>query len=59
MENAASERRRQERRSNGIPKDEVEILHAYRKAKSLKYADINIAIQEGIRVKLWLTEKMK
>ncbi len=59
MENSANERRRQERRSNGIPKDEVEILHAYRKAKSLKYADINIAIQEGIRVKLWLTEKMK
>jgi len=54
-----TERRRVERRSTALPKDEHEVLHAYRKAKSLKYADINIAIQEGMRVKLWLTEKMK
>ena len=40
-------------------KDEIELLQIYRKAKSLKYADINVSIQEGARVKLWLTEKMK
>ncbi len=39
--------------------EEREVLEVYRKAKALKYADINIAIQEGIRVKLWLTEKRK
>lgn len=54
-----TERRRAERRSTALPKDEHEVLHVYRKAKALKYADINIAIQEGMRVKLWLTEKMK
>lgn len=42
-----------------ISKDEEELLQIYRRAKSLKYADINIAIQEGNRVKLWLTEKMR
>lgn len=40
-------------------KDEIELLQIYRKAKALKYADINVSIQEGARVKLWLTEKMK
>ena len=40
-------------------KDEIELLQIYRKAKSLKYADINVSIQEGARVKLWLTEKMR
>jgi len=39
--------------------DENEVLDIYRKAKMLKYADISIAIQEGKRVKLWLTEKRK
>jgi len=39
--------------------DESEVLNIYRKAKMLKYADISIAIQEGKRVKLWLTEKRK
>lgn len=53
------ERRRVERRSGVLPKDEHELIQTYRKAKALKYADINIAIQEGNRVKLWLTEKMK
>lgn len=43
---------------NLIP-EEREVLEVYRRAKALKYADINIAIQEGIRVKLWLTEKRK
>lgn len=40
-------------------KDEIELLQIYRKAKALKYADINVSIQEGARVKLWLTEKMR
>ena len=40
-------------------KDELELLQIYRKAKALKYADINVSIQEGARVKLWLTEKMR
>lgn len=53
------ERRKIERRSNSTPKDEKEVLQIYRKAKALKFADIEMAIQEGSRVKLWLTEKMK
>ncbi len=39
--------------------DEKEVLQVYRKAKALRFADIEMAIQEGSRVKLWLTEKMK
>jgi|WetSurMetagenome_2_1015567.scaffolds.fasta_scaffold571640_2 hypothetical protein len=54
-----NERRRAERRATALAKDEHELLQVYRKAKALKYADINIAIQEGMRVKLWLTEKLK
>ena len=42
-----------------IQPDEMEVLETYRRAKALKFADINIAIQEGLRVKLWLTEKKK
>lgn len=42
-----------------LEKDENEVLDAYRRAKKLGYADIVITIQEGARVKLWLTEKMK
>lgn len=53
------ERRKVERRSGVLLKDEHELIQTYRKAKALKYADINIAIQEGNRVKLWLTEKLK
>ena len=39
--------------------DEEEVLRAYRKAKQLGYADVAITIQEGKRVKLWLTEKIR
>jgi hypothetical protein len=39
--------------------DEVEVIEAYRRAKRMAYADIAITIQEGKRVKLWLTEKKK
>ena len=53
------ERRKAERRSSAIPKDEHELLQAYRRAKALKHAELTVAIQEGKRVKLWLTEKMK
>jgi hypothetical protein len=42
-----------------IAEDEKEVLQVYRKAKALRFADIEMAIQEGSRVKLWLTEKMK
>ncbi len=39
--------------------DESEIIEVYRKAKRLGFADILITVQEGNRVKLWLTEKRK
>ncbi len=39
--------------------DESEIIEIYRRAKHLGYADILITVQEGCRVKLWLTEKRK
>ena len=42
-----------------IEQDELEVLEAYRKAKEMKFADLSIAIQEGLRVKLWLTEKKR
>lgn len=37
--------------------DEREIVDAYRKAKRLRHSDISISIQEGQRVKLWITKK--
>lgn len=40
-------------------RDEQELLDIYRKAKMMKFADIDITIQDGVRVRLWLTEKMK
>lgn len=45
--------------STALGKDEAELLKIYRKAKRLGYADISVTIQEGKRVKLWLTEKIK
>ena len=42
-----------------IKEDEEEVLQVYRRAKRMGYADIAITIQEGERVKLWLTEKIK
>jgi hypothetical protein len=39
--------------------DELELLEVYRKAKAMKFADIAVTIQEGKRVKMWLTEKMR
>lgn len=45
--------------AGALGKDETELLKAYRKAKKLGYADIAVTIQEGKRVKLWLTEKIK
>ncbi len=44
---------------NTIGQDEAELLKIYRKAKRIGYADISVTIQEGKRVKLWLTEKIK
>ena len=40
-----------------LAKDEMELLALYRKAKSLLYAEIEIGIAEGSRVRLWMTEK--
>lgn len=42
-----------------LMQDEHEILEVYRKAKRMGYADITISVQEGSRVKLWLTEKLR
>jgi len=42
-----------------LTEDEAEVLESYRRAKELRFADINIGIQDGIRVKLWLTEKRR
>ena len=39
--------------------EEIELLRVYRRAKSMEFADISITIQEGKRVKMWLTEKLK
>jgi hypothetical protein len=39
--------------------DEIDVIQVYRRAKKIKYSEITIAIQEGERVKLWLTEKRK
>ncbi|HEY4499993.1 MAG TPA: hypothetical protein VJH70_02625 [Candidatus Paceibacterota bacterium] len=39
--------------------DEREVVAIYRRAKKMGYADIAITIQGSIRVKIWLTEKMK
>lgn len=40
-------------------KDETELLMAYRKAKRMGFADLAVTVQEGARVKLWITEKMR
>ena len=45
--------------AKNISKDELELLEVYRRAKSMGYADVLITIQEGTRVKLWITEKMR
>jgi len=42
-----------------LPREEKELLSVYRRAKRMGFADINISIQEGRRVKLWLTEKLR
>lgn len=42
-----------------IEKDEQELLEIYRRAKKMGYADLAVTVQEGKRVKLWLTEKFR
>ena len=42
------ERRKADRRSTAIPRDEHELLLAYRRAKALKHAELNVAIQEAL-----------
>ncbi len=42
-----------------IAKDEQELLEIYRRAKKMGYADLAVTVQEGKRVKLWLTEKFR
>lgn len=39
--------------------DEQELIEVYRRAKKLKFADLLLSIHEGVRNKLYLTEKMK
>ena len=39
--------------------DEVELIHMYRRAKKLHHSEITIAVQDGKRIKLWLTEKRR
>jgi len=45
-------------KSGKLLDDEKEVLDVYRKAKQMTFADVSITIQEGKRVKLWLTQKM-
>ncbi len=42
-----------------MTQDEIELLAMYRKAKRARYSDLFVSIQEGVRVKLWITEKMR
>lgn len=42
-----------------LTEDELQLIEAYRRAKEFGHADIHVAVQEGSRVKLWLTEKRK
>ena len=51
--------RTSELKSNDLLDDEREVLNAYRRAKRMIFADLAITIQEGKRVKLWLTEKIR
>lgn len=39
--------------------DEIELIELYRRAKKLRNSEITIAIQDGKRMKLWLTEKRR
>lgn len=45
--------------AESLSMEEVEMLEAYRKAKRKNFADIYVSFQEGKRVKLWLTEKLR
>ena len=42
-----------------LQEDEMELLEAYRRAKGMGYADLAVTVQDGVRVKLWLTHKMR
>lgn len=42
-----------------LEQDELEVLETYRRAKEMKYSDVEISIQDGLRAKLWLTEKRR
>lgn len=42
-----------------LAQDEVDILETYRRAKEMQFSDIEISIQDGLRTKLWLTEKRR
>lgn len=39
--------------------DETEVIHMYRRAKKFRNAEMTIAVQDGKRIKLWLTEKRR
>lgn len=42
-----------------VSQDEAELIVMYRRAKSFGFADIMISINDGRRIKLWLTEKQR
>lgn len=42
-----------------LTRDENDVVRVYRRAKSIGYADMTVTVQDGRRVKLWLTEKMR
>lgn len=39
--------------------DEQQVINVYRRTKSIMFADIQITIADGERVRLWFTEKIK
>lgn len=39
--------------------DETEVIHLYRRAKKIRNSEMTIAVQDGKRIKLWLTEKRR
>ena len=56
---AAENRPAAESSAARLSAEENEVIETYRRAKRIGYADLVITIQDGRRVKLWLTEKMK
>lgn len=43
----------------GLTKEEIQVIKALRRAKSCQNADLLVSFQDGKKIKLWITEKMK